>query len=38
MGPISTAVLAAMLAWYVWRVATYRRRRAGKPGASPTPG
>jgi membrane protein DedA with SNARE-associated domain len=38
MGPISTAVLAAMLVWYVWRVATYRRRGARRPRSSPTLG
>lgn len=27
LGPVSTAIMAAILIWYVWRVATFGRRR-----------
>jgi len=31
MGPVSTAVLALLLGWYVWRVLTYDRRLRLRP-------
>lgn len=31
LGPISAVVLSALIGWYVWRVATYHRRRPDRP-------
>jgi membrane protein DedA with SNARE-associated domain len=38
MGPVSTTVLIAMVAWYLWRVATYERRASQQPGPTPRRG
>lgn len=38
LGPVSTAIIVAMVAWYLYRVVMYdRAHRPGTPGAPPRP-
>lgn len=37
LGPVSTTIVVAMVAWYLYRVATYGRKHAGGPPRAPQP-
>lgn len=37
LGPVSTSIVVGILAWYVWRVATYSRRRRAQGGEDRSP-